>query len=581
MRQAGSAFVPKAAAPAIRRTRQSLVDSSGGHFAGMNGIDQDDRNWPVVTHATNSVERSMNPAQLRTVSGDEARNLLDEQISKHNGGLLSTLAVYDASETVRVWHDTIRAMEEFINVPFFGLDDEALIAWLMAVPLDERFFRNPASVKNVGAALRPHLDGGTVERFCRLMLQIAAIGSGFRLNGQSDFGSGITLDTVGNAMVYLQSRRRHFVSLLYMMPLACKGTARLAPLDALNVMLPQVEHSCVTITSLHLKLMLLDALPEFTLQCDERGALASHWLETLDPWFADPERASIVVMNELRGDEITMPGSEPVDPKKIFSAAELRNSIKLLGASYEAFGLNDSHFQTMAALISGLSHRCRDDYVVAIGKPKLRALLRKQANSDPEEMERLLINRPSTDYAVITNAFEPFVDVGDAVVSNVNLLSRFLYAFKDVHLGSRRRFQIHAGFIFEEMVARELTRLGFDVTDIKRINRKEFDVVATSDGVIYNFQCKNNAIDLSNVETDRDLFVRYNRRLVCYYLRAIAKEERREHLLKSKLGLDAVRHFVISRFPVVTTEDRIVCYNRIGTLASLVGGPDQPRRASR
>jgi hypothetical protein len=69
-------------------------------------------------------------------------------------------------------------------------------------------------------------------------------------------------------MVYLQSRRRHFVSLLYMMPLACKGTARLAPLDALNVMLPQVEHSCVTITSLHLKLVLLDALPEFTLQCD-------------------------------------------------------------------------------------------------------------------------------------------------------------------------------------------------------------------------------------------------------------------------------------------------------------------------
>jgi hypothetical protein len=118
----------------------------------MKGIDQDDRNWPVVTHTTNSVERSMNPAQLRTVSGDEARNLLEEQISKHNGGLLSTLAVYDASETVRVWHDTIRAMEEFINVPFYGLDDEALIAWLMAVPLDERFFRNPASVKNVAAA---------------------------------------------------------------------------------------------------------------------------------------------------------------------------------------------------------------------------------------------------------------------------------------------------------------------------------------------------------------------------------------------------------------------------------------------
>lgn len=43
-------------------------------------------------------------------------------------------------------------------------------------------------------------------------------------------------------------------------------------------------------------------------------------------------------MNELRGDQIAMPSSEPVDPAKIFSAAELRNSIKLLGATYEAYG---------------------------------------------------------------------------------------------------------------------------------------------------------------------------------------------------------------------------------------------------
>lgn len=228
----------------------------------------------------------------------------------------------------------------------------------------------------------------------------------------------------------------------------------------------------------------------------------------------------------------------------------------------------------MAAVVTSLSHRCRDDYVVAIGKPKLRTLLRKQGQCDPGEMERLLVNRPSTEYAVNTNAFEPFIDVGDAVVSNVNLLSRFLYAFKEIHLGSRRRFQIHAGFIFEEMVARELARTGFEITDIKRINRKEFDVVATYAGAIYNFQCKNNAIDLTQIESDRKLFIRYNRRLVAYFLRAIAKEQRREHLLKDKLGLDTVRHFVISRFPVVTTERRIIAYNKINTLSSVVNGSD-------
>ena len=71
------------------------------------------------------------------------------------------------------------------------------------------------------------------------------------------------------------------------------------------------------------------------------------------------------------------------------------------------------------------------------------------------------------------------------------------------HLHSRRRFQIHAGFIFEDMVRRDLSGMGFQVTDIKRINRKEFDVVATHGGVIYNFQCKNNWIDLLKLRQKR------------------------------------------------------------------------------
>jgi len=202
---------------------------------------------------------------------------------------------------------------------------------------------------------------------------------------------------------------------------------------------------------MYLKLALLETLPDFALEADDVGAFASHWLETLDKGFFDPERASIVAMNELRGDQIGAFVSETVDPKKVFSAAELRNSIKLLEATYDAFGLNDSDFQTMASIVSSLSRRCRDDYFVAIGKPRLNALLKTQDRIDPAVLERLLVNRPSQDYATNTNAFEPFVDVGDAFVSDVNLLSRSLYAFKNVHLGSRRRFQINAGFIFEDI----------------------------------------------------------------------------------------------------------------------------------
>lgn len=403
------------------------------------------------------------------------------------------------------------------------------------------------------------------------MVQLAAIRSAFRMHGQYSFAPGTTLDTVGEAIDYLQSRRRHFVALLYLMPVACKGGRELTPLDTLNVLLPQVEHSCTTITGLYLKLALIEALPEFNLEVDAFGALGSHWLETLDAGFLEPERASIMTMNELRSGQIAMPSLELVDPRKVFSAAELRNNVKLLSATYDAFGLNDSEFSAVAAVITSLSGRAKDDYVIAIGKDRLRSLLKTAGGIDADELERLLVNRPSADYAPNTNAYEPFIDLGHAVISNVNLLSRFLYAFKNVHLGSRKRFQIHAGFIFEDMVKRDLERLGFKVTDIKRINRKEFDVVTTYGDVIYNFQCKNNWIDLAKVESDRVLYVRYNRALANYYAKALAKEERREGLLKEKLGLSEIEHRVISRFPIITTEPRIVNYNRLSDRAALLG----------
>jgi len=468
------------------------------------------------------------------------------------------------------WHGTIRAVEEFINLPRFGIDDLRVRARLCSMPLDDRLLSNVESIfRAVREILSPQFEAGVVGRYLQTMLQTAAIASAFKTHGQN-FGPGITLDTVGAAVDYFQSRRRHMVSLLYTMPFACKGTDVLVPLDTLNVLLPQVEHSCVTIIGFHLKLAQLDILDDFSMEIDEIGAMASHGFDTLDENFLEPERASIQVMAELRGDQIVLPPLEELDPRKIFSAAELRNSVRLVGATYSAFGLNDSDFSTMALLMIAFARHARDDYFVEIEKPKFQTMLRVQTVFAPEELERLLVNEPS-DYATSSNAYEPFIDTGDVVISNVNLLSRFLYAFKNIHLGSRRRFQIHAGFIFEDMVKRDLSAMGFQVTDVKRINRKEFDVVAVHRDVIYNFQCKNNWIDLAKVESDRALFVRYNRSLTNYYRRALQKERKREDLLKEKLALDRVEHYVISRFPGIGSDARVINYNQIDRLKVVLG----------
>jgi hypothetical protein len=149
------------------------------------------------------------------------------------------------------------------------------------------------------------------------------------------------------------------------------------------------------------------------------------------------------------------------------------------------------------------------------------------------------------------------------------LLSRFLYNWRARTLDRKKLYQIRAGFIFEEAVANELMRQGFSVQNITRINRHEFDVVSLRDGVIWNVQCKNNFIDLALVDTDAHRFARYNAMLVRAYERALTKERHREHLLKSKLSLDAVQHLLVSRFPIVTDNPRMVPFSRIANFAAI------------
>jgi hypothetical protein len=114
-----------------------------------------------------------------------------------------------------------------------------------------------------------------------------------------------------------------------------------------------------------------------------------------------------------------------------------------------------------------------------------------------------------------------------------------------------------------------ILKYGFIVQDITRINRQEFDVVSLRDGVIWNIQCKNNFIDLSLVDTDAHRFARYNAMLVRAYERALTKERNREHLLKAKLSLDLVQHLLVSRFPIVSDNPRMIPFSRIANFAAI------------
>lgn len=55
----------------------------------------------------------------------------------------------------------------------------------------------------------------------------------------------------------------------------------------------------------------------------------------------------------------------------------------------------------------------------------------------------------------------------------------------------------------------------------------------------------------------------YNRGLIRAYEKASIKEPNWEHLLMMTLGVGLIQHILISLFPVVTVDPRIVVFSRI------------------
>ena len=506
---------------------------------------------------------------MEELRGDRLRTVLEWQIKAHTEGLAKALASYDRIDAFRKWHATIRAIEEFVNILTVEITDEDLKTLLTSIRLDDRLLKEPQPLAGVVNVLRPLFEDTVVRRFVATLVRTAAINHAFSAHGFVTFGHGISMNTVGEAVIYYQSRRRQMVTLLYMMPQACSGDKELADIDTLNVMLPLVELNCIALTSLYQNALLADIYPDFCAWSDGTGMTCSHQFQPLEQFFLEPERASLLDISRFQQTGYVGADLEVLPEGKVFAALEVRNTRRVLLACYAEFGLEKTEFGPVSEAIVELLKYCLDDYFIAMRKRQFQQIVERYGRDACVDLEELLVNR-STAFAAATNSFRPLVELGDILASNVNLLGRFLYAFKNACLDKQRKYQVRAGFLFEDMVKEKLAGFGFDVTEIKRINRKEFDVVSTFGDTVYNIQCKNNQVDLTRIETQRKAFVRYNRYLISYYKRALAKEKRRERLLLDKLGRSKIRHFVVSRFPVMTDHSEIIPYNSIERLATIM-----------
>ncbi len=234
------------------------------------------------------------------------------------------------------------------------------------------------------------------------------------------------------------------------------------------------------------------------------------------------------------------------------------DGIKLTTAVYDKYGLNEfEEYRQMVGLAFDLKPFLRDDYAFIVPQDDFRNLKEKYPLLD------LTCN--STDFDDMLNARPAFFRYEEVFYSTVLFYQRYMENREQRLLEKKKKFQVDSGFAFEREITEMLSALGFSVQkSTKRIRRKEFDVVAIKDGCIYNFQCKNNFITISQ---QGDGWLRFTgsaiRRLNRYYEYALKKEDGRDYLLKEKLGIDTVKSYVLSRFPVITRNPRVINYNEL------------------
>ncbi|MFH2142173.1 MAG: hypothetical protein ABIJ97_07110 [Bacteroidota bacterium] len=495
-------------------------------------------------------------------SGEELRKILDEQIEKHTSGISLKLLDLDPIDTFHKWHNIVLSIEEFINIPLFGIDVIKDYEKILSTPLDENFISNPNDIKEIIEIIKASYGEDASSRFLRLMLMTAAINLAFKSQGIYSFGYGINLNTIGNAIIYYQSRRRYLVTFLYIIPRIGKGAKRIEEIHLINELLPTIEFSCVGITSINYQKLLLELYNDFKVISDGKKMIGNYQYQPLEKLFNEPERISLMDQVLFRADQLKKYDSKTLEKNKIFSILELQNSIKLIESSYSFYSIEESDFKVYKSIIYKLLDNINDDYFMSISVIEFNSIISFYSERTQKEIKQYLLNK-SDNYAVNLNSYHPLIKVGSYYNSNLNLMMRFLYYYKNVVLYKIKRFQIHSGFVFEDIIKEKLKGKGFKITDITRINQKEFDVVTIKDNTIHNFQCKNNSIDLALIESNPKRFNRYNRYLVNYYYKALEKEKKRENLLTKKLNISNIEHYVISRFPVITSENRIVSFNEL------------------
>ncbi|ULQ51706.1 hypothetical protein [Flavihumibacter fluvii] len=474
-----------------------------------------------------------------------------KSIKYHLDTFYATISEYDPKFLYSHWRSIVRSIDEIINIPM-ELSDATEVNLFLGLDFNFLDPNNLPKLKVVLEILENRFEKKVAIRFQQLAMMCMAIDTSYQSQGIfNQQGNDLRLNNTKNAIVYLQSRRAYYVTTLGLIPRIAKGKKVINYIDTLNFLQYPMDSCLVNITTAYYNLLLNNCLTDFEMDSDGTIAKRNFDYDHLEGFFSEPERLSLLDQIELRPDIVVSKQMLPKEKNKLFSFSEVANAMALFEGAFDKYEIqNNVEYRELSLLMCEIAIFLKDDFHIIIDEAAF--------NNIAAKYKSLMLQNVSNDYFENLNNYSPFQKIERQFYTTVVLLTRFVYRTLSQSLLKNRTFQVHSGFVFEDKVSKILEAKGYKLTGITRINRKEFDLVTIKDNNVFNFQCKNNYIDITRVSYDYKTIGRFNQRLCKYYENAIIKEEKRENLIKSKTGISDIEHFVISRYPVITRNEKII-----------------------
>jgi hypothetical protein len=484
------------------------------------------------------------------ITGQQLDDFFNEAIKYHIDIFVKTIAEFEPENLYSDWRTIVRTIDEIINIP-----------WELETKEREKFFninfnfldkKNLPIFKEVFDILEMKFENNVAERFKQIALMSSAINLSFQShNIFNKQGGGLNLSTTLKSIEYFQSRRAYYITTLTLIPQIAKGTKKVDYLDTLNFLQYTMDSCLVGITTSYYNLLLNQCLTDYEMDSDGTIAKGNFDYNHLEGFFMEPERLSLIDQMELRPDRVVQKQMLSKSDKKVFSFSEVANAMSLFEGAFNTYKIeNNVEFKELNLLFCDIGVYIKEDFNIVIDENDFSKIASKYKS--------LTLSTQTTDYFTALNSFAPFQKLGANYYSTVVLLTKLVCRTLSLSLLGNKTFQIHSGFVFEDKVSKILEEHGFAPTNITRINHKEFDLITIKKDKVYNFQCKNNFIDISRVNHDYKTIGRYNRQLCRYYEKALVKEEKRENLVINQTGIKDIEHFVISRYPVITRNTNII-----------------------